>query len=179
MTVKIICGVLAALVMSSVAYSQTPVQGSVVLDRGDALRAMPTVEDAVVVEYVEYGEVGDSARTRMLLDASGRFEFLDVPGEMGVVTIRATGYSTAWHRWPPTSGGTELEVILTQPVRIHGRVVDDDTGGSIADATVTAFMQHNGNMISDTTTGDDAGMFVMLVPTSSVSGSRWEIRVLG
>ena len=58
---------------------------------------------------------------------------------------------------------------------IHGRILDADTQKPVA-GSVTVFMNHNGSLVTDTTTADEKGIFKLAVPTKPYSMLVWAER---
>lgn len=104
---------------------------------------------------VNYEEDGVVQRTRT--DEKGYFEF--PRGSLGVVTVTATGFGTAYARWPSFGGG-QLRVVLRPPVTVSGVVMDMATKEPAVGATVTVMVDTvDYNFLSDTTTTGSRGAF--------------------
>lgn len=104
---------------------------------------------------VEYEENGVVQRTRT--DEKGYFEFPQ--GDLGVVTVTASGFGTAFARWPPFASG-QLRVILRSPVTVRGVVVDMVTKKPVVGAAVTVFLDTvDHNFLSDTAITGSSGVF--------------------
>ena len=58
---------------------------------------------------------------------------------------------------------------------IQGRILDAETQEPVA-GSVTVFMNHDGGLVTDTTTTDDKGTFVLTVPTKPYSMLVWAER---
>ena len=104
---------------------------------------------------VDYEEGGSVQTTRT--DSKGYFEF--GAGTLGVVTVTARDFGTAYMRWPP-SYGTSLRILLREPRTASGTVIDMATRNPIGGATVTVMaLSVDRNIISDTAMSTLRGEF--------------------
>ena len=100
-------------------------------------------EAPVAGAQVDYEEDGRVQTTRT--DSKGYFEF--GAGTLGIVTVRAEGFGTAYMRWPPTYGAS-LRIVLREPRSASGTVIDMVTRNPIGGATVTVMaLSVNRNII--------------------------------
>ena len=103
-------------------------------------------EQAVAGTRVEYEEDGVVQATRT--DEKGYFEFGQ--GGLGVVTVRASDFGTAYARWPP-QWGSSLRIHLRAPRTVTGAVIDMATRRAISQAVVNVLLRSvNDNILSDT-----------------------------
>ena len=70
--------------------------------------------------------------------------------------------------------------VLAQEVQqselaIQGRILDADTHKPVA-GSVTVFMNHDGNLVTDTASADEKGAFTLIVPTMPYSMLVWAER---
>ncbi|MDE0002970.1 MAG: carboxypeptidase-like regulatory domain-containing protein [Rhodospirillaceae bacterium] len=112
-------------------------------------------EAPVAGAQVDYEEDGRVQTTRT--DSKGYFEF--GAGTLGIVTVRAEGFGTAYMRWPPRYGAS-LRILLREPRSASGTVIDMATRNPIGGATVTVMaLSVNRNIISDTAMSKRGGEF--------------------
>lgn len=93
---------------------------------------------------VKYEEGGTSQAT--LTDAKGYFEFPS--GTLGTITVTATGFGTAYRRWPPRATGT-LQIPLMSPTTLAGTVTAATTIEPVS-GTVTALVRNPYSFVSTT-----------------------------
>lgn len=95
---------------------------------------------------VEYEEVGVVQSTRT--DEKGYFEFGQ--GYLGVVTVSASSYGTAYARWPPRQGRI-LDIYLRPRRKVTGTVIDMATRRPVSRAVVNLMVRSvNNNILADT-----------------------------
>ena len=111
-------------------------------------------EQPIPLAQVEYQEHGGSVQTTVT-DAKGRFVFS--AGQLGVITVTATGFGTARRRWPPRRGST-LQVALTPPVSVQGTLVDSETLHPVT-GSVTAIVRHPDSLVSTSAFVEEDGTF--------------------
>lgn len=107
---------------------------------------------------VQYEE--DDRTETTVTDDKGYFEFS--AGTLGVVTVTASGYGTAYQRWPGGSSG-QLEIHLTTPTVLEGTVADAGNGRPV-DAEVHVIVMNVGvrgsrNLISMSALTESGGGF--------------------
>ena len=139
--------IVAMVLAASLAEAQgRKVSGTVV----DAAYNTPVT--GATVQYQEGGRVQSTGT-----DSKGYFEFDS--GTLGVVTVSARDYGTAYMRWPPFAGSS-LRVLLREPKAVSGLVTDMATRRPVGYATVTVFATSvNRSIVSDTATTERNGEF--------------------
>lgn len=77
---------------------------------------------------------------------------------LGTVTVSASGYGTAYYRWPPTTSARTLSIELEAPATVSGTVYDISSSRDLV-ANVTLTMTASGAVVSDGATTDENGGF--------------------
>ncbi|NQU47772.1 MAG: carboxypeptidase regulatory-like domain-containing protein [Planctomycetes bacterium] len=120
----------------------------------------------------EYNDLDD-------YDAEGRVLLRNLPFEKLAIKIEAEGYApkeTEYlmpaENWNSDGTTPTIEVSLQPGLRVHGQVLEADTGLAVSDATVSALSEEDlsslpillpqfGNTPYPTTTSDESGLFVL------------------
>ena len=86
-------------------------------------------------------------------------------GEFGLLSVREEGYNNALLVWP-TPVDRDVVLLLTKPVEIHGRVIDE-AGAPVDGSTVKWSMRYQGRLASGVTAVAEDGSFYTLIPEKS------------
>lgn len=107
----------------------------------------------VVGAMVEYEDQNAEQILSTKTDAKGGFSF--AAGTLGIVTVTARGYGTAYRRWPPVRDSTtSLAIALIPPSAVRGTVIDLATRRPLP-AIVTITVGNENGLVSDSALSDD------------------------